>query len=303
MPDLESDEDGLILVVVLWALIVLSVLAAGFAIATRTYTRAAFNIATSTRLAAAADAGINRAILQLIDPVRRTERIDGLAFPYSCRFNDEVTLAVRVTDESGKIDLNYGDERLLRKLITAAGMSNADAAATVDRIVDFRDSDDLRRPFGAEAPDYRAVGLGYGPANRELLSIDELEQVSHLPTNLVAAIRPFVTVHSRLTGIDPDVADAGLLRALSGGKLGLHASNSPRQVTLIWEALALPAELRMHTSRTAYSISAVAHGNSGGRIVRDVVVSLRPDGTFATVVWQRGEAAPSGISPTDVKCR
>ncbi len=294
----------MILVVVLWALVVLSALAASYAIATRTYTRATFHVSASARLAAVSEAGINRAILELSDSQRRANRdIDGLLGISACRFGQDVLLAIRVQDEAGKIDLNYGDERLLRRLIAATGVSDSEAGAIVDRIVDFRDSDELRRPSGAEVADYRAAGLDYGPANREFLSIDELEQVLHMPVELVAAIRPFVTVRSHLTGIDPEVSDPSLLAALSGRMLAEAAETSLPPGPGKWDALGLPAELRMHTSSTTYSVTAASSAKSGGLLVRETTVDFHADGTFSRTAWQAGVWEPLPSVDQVMPCR
>ena len=73
----------------------------------------------------------------------------------------------RRSTKSAKIDLNAAAEPLLKGLLDSVGRRGAEAAAqrVVDAILDWRDPDDLKRPNGAEAADYRAAGRKYRPPN------------------------------------------------------------------------------------------------------------------------------------------
>ena len=65
----------------------------------------------------------------------------------------------RAVDESARIDINAAPTPLLKGLLQNVGGLDADAAQhVVDAILDWRDADDLKRPNGAEAPDYRRPG-------------------------------------------------------------------------------------------------------------------------------------------------
>src|SRR5207248_8576431 len=82
---------------------------------------------------------------------------------------------VTAVDESSKIDLNYASDALLRSLMTSVGGLDDQAAShVVDAILDWRDPDDAKRPNGAEADDYRAAGLKYGPSNAPVETVGEL---------------------------------------------------------------------------------------------------------------------------------
>lgn len=68
-------------------------------------------------------------------------------------------------DENGKINLNLADVALLSAFLKALGEDEAQARQLAGAIVDWRDEDSLLQPGGgAEAPDYAAAGLPYGPA-------------------------------------------------------------------------------------------------------------------------------------------
>ncbi len=69
-------RDGIALVAVLWVLVLLSVIAAGFLYETRTQTKLARNLVENAKARALADAGVHRAVLALLGP-----RTDGLPGP------------------------------------------------------------------------------------------------------------------------------------------------------------------------------------------------------------------------------
>jgi len=84
----------------------------------------------------------------------------------------------------------------------------------VDAIADWRDRDDLRRPNGAEEPEYRAAGLKYGPSNARFETVTELARVLGVTTALYARVAGSLTVHARQGGINPATASRDVLLAL-----------------------------------------------------------------------------------------
>jgi general secretion pathway protein K len=208
-------QRGIALVAVLWIVVLLSIAAASMLHAGRTDARLARNLAEQAEAAALADAGVNRAILALLDsrPERRW-RVDGtpVGMPFAGRM-----LHVAIQDERGRIDLNTAPDELLAGLLRNVGGLPQDAAdALVDRIADWRDPDDLRRLNGAEAADCRQAGLAYGPRNAPFQSVDELLLVLGVTPDLFRRIRPAITVHARTASIDPLVAPRQALAALPG---------------------------------------------------------------------------------------
>jgi general secretion pathway protein K len=216
--------------------------------------------------------------------------------PFGCRIDEEATVTIAIQDEAGKVDINLGNERLLAAALQAAGASASEISSVIDRLVDFRDRDNLPRPGGAEEVDYRAAGLKHGPKNEEFVSIDELEQVLGFPPNLLRQLRPYVTVHSRVTGIDTTVAPLALLRALLARELGdaqTHSvpSDAPSDLQERTNAAAIAADLRVGSAQTVFSLTSVAVLKGGGRFVREASVRLSAgqDEPYRFLAWQRGE--------------
>ena len=90
------------------------------------------------------------------------------------------SLTIAVQDEAGKVDLNIGSEATAARARSRGRRGGGEAAA--DAILDFRDSDDDRRPSGAERAEYRAAGRPQGPKNAPFFVVEELAAVLGLAT-------------------------------------------------------------------------------------------------------------------------
>jgi general secretion pathway protein K len=205
---------GVALVAVLWALTFLSLAAASFTVTIRSESHVARNLEENARARALADAGIAIGIMAMMDrsPDARWPA-DGS--PHVFRFaGGEVSVSVR--DEAGKIDLNRAPDDLLKGLLVVLGLAPEDAAPLVDAIIDYRDPDGLRRLNGAEDPDYARAGLPYGAKDRRFEAVEELQRVLGMNPTLYARMRPFVTVYSGQSGIDPRVARQEVWMSLPG---------------------------------------------------------------------------------------
>jgi general secretion pathway protein K len=288
-----SAERGFALLIVVWGLGVLSLIALSFAVTVNSHTKAAANIIESVKVQAAADGGVLLAALKLGrlsgQPSSQPPEPDGTILHVVCRTPDGVALTITAEDEGGKIDLNAADDRLLQRLFVHFGASQDQAAALVDAVVDYRDSDSLRRIHGAEASEYQSAGLTPGPKNARFDSVEELEQVLGLPQHLYAAVRPYLTVYSRRTGIDPQYAPLPDLAAAAG----LSPAQADSLATgrgLARQSVQIPSEFVAPSSRRAFRVTVVGRSEAGAVFVRVAILELTgaQERPFAVRDWQRG---------------
>jgi general secretion pathway protein K len=109
-------------------------------------------------------------------------------------------------EEAGtRLDLNRASPDALRALL---GDSLADA------VLDWRDTDDLQRPFGAEAEWYRAHGR-VPPRNGSLASVDELRLLRGFDSATVRRVAPFLTTSGQIL-LDLNAAPPEVLATLPG---------------------------------------------------------------------------------------
>ncbi|HEY8515012.1 MAG TPA: hypothetical protein VIS07_05840 [Candidatus Binatia bacterium] len=197
-----ADESGFALVIVMWLFTVLFVLGAEFAGAMRQDATATKNFADETQsyylATAAANLTFYRAFLDR-DRGTRLELVGndqegqpGLDVeeegPLVHRDGEwhEVQLwgapvMVRVTDEGGKIPINFPASAydtklypLLVHVLTNMGVELERASAIADAVVDWQDDDDEHRVNGAESDYYLSLPKPYIAKNARLDSLEEL---------------------------------------------------------------------------------------------------------------------------------
>jgi general secretion pathway protein K len=254
-------EEGIALIAVLWMLTLLSIVAAALSLESRSSTRIARNMAENAAARAAADAGIQRAILDLeaspTGPMDTAKfRADGTV--YTWRFADS-TVHISVQDEGGKVNLNQAPEALLAALFDSVGVDPGMAQSLADAIADFRDADNLPRPRGAEETEYRAAGLAWGPKNAPFQAVEELQQVLGMTPEIYERVAPDLTIYSLGAAVNPTKVGERLTEILR-----LAGFNS------LAGSQGIPAYI------PAYSIRAEVKNSNATAFVRKAVVLLHP---------------------------
>jgi len=206
-------QSGIALVLALWMTVLLTLIASGFAFSMRSEALATRNAVALAQARAIADGAVERTAYELMRPrVTDAWTFDGQPHRWA---EGEAGVVVTAVDEAAKIDLNAAPDPLLRNLlIVVGGLDDQAAGALVDAIADWRDPDDLRRPNGAELPEYRAANSKYAPANAPFETIGEAARVLGMTAVVFQRIAPLVTVYSRQPGVNPATADRRVLLAL-----------------------------------------------------------------------------------------
>lgn len=207
-------ERGAAFVLVLWLLALLTILLGSFALISRTEALQARHLFDTTAARYAAEAGVNRVVYQMAIPDPQLRWVpDGRA--YELEF-EQAQLVIRVTDESGLIDLNAADTLTLSNLLVANGLDQGQADAIADAILDWRDTDDLLSPNGAEDPDYKAAGYDYGAKDAPFDTVSELQQVMGVTAELYERLAPAFTIYSGQPTPNVAFAPFEVLRAFIG---------------------------------------------------------------------------------------
>lgn len=312
-----ENERGLALVSVLWVLALLAVIAGSFTVGARTESKLAYNLGENAKARALADAGIQRAVLALLEPQteglvdRRAEemselgsRLDGTARVW--RFGGGEVL-ISIFDEAGKIDLNIAVDELLAGLFISLGVNSGEAAALVDAIADFRDPNDFKRLNGAEETDYRAAGRDYGPKNAPFQAIDELQLVLGMTRDLYRRAAPALTVHSGRPEIDPSTAPRVVLMALPGidaaevdALLDARADGDEDALEIMLADIArFPgAGLFGQAADAVSTLRAEAHTAGGAVFVREAVARLGESPEIVLFqAWREGRSTVEKEAP------
>ena len=206
-------QRGAALLLVMWLILLLSGLVAGYAAAARIESMQGNGLARGTASGEAARAGVEYAASRLLDPdPAQRWASDGRSYRFAF---DGAQVEVAVRDEAGKIDLNAAGHALLLEFFVALGENRDAASRLAGAILDWRDEDSLTQPAGgAEDPNYQGAGLAWGAKDAPFETVAELEQVLGMRPALYASAAPYLTVFSGAAMPDARSADGIVLQAM-----------------------------------------------------------------------------------------
>lgn len=256
-------DRGFALLVVLWAVVLLTLLVSQLTAAGRTELQVAANLRGAAAAEAAADGAVHAAVFHVLNPAQPWSPGVDRALPVP---GGQAVL--RIEDEGGKVNPNTAPPELLRALLRRVGADSRTADRLAAAIVDWRFPGSQGQPGGAKEPQYRAAGRTYGPAGAPFRSVSELGAVLGMTPELLARLAPNVSV---FTEGEPDLAAATpivrqAIQDLRGGRLTPSRAQPLRTVT----------------------ITARVTGDAGGRFVRRATIRLgrsEKEPMFRILTW------------------
>jgi len=280
-------QRGMALVIVLWVVVLLGVIATGHSSNAHTTTLLAARQVEIAQLRAAAHAGLQRAIIELLAqgspdpwPVNGSEQSIKI-------LHHEVSVAIR--DTSGLLDLNSASQRLLSVVIAPAMAEQATRESLAEAILDWRDADSLVRLNGAEAAAYSPSQLGWTIRNGPFATIDELRYVIGMTDEVFARLAPLVTVHSGRRGVNIEYAPAELIRAITGEEIVVTNPDLPR--TSPTASGQRPGGARAGTFHITIRASS-AMSTSAATLAAVVRITPTADKPFTILHWQEPMRSP-----------
>jgi len=229
---LTTSEEGVALLMVLWVLTILMVIVLSFSFMTRTETLATLAFREGMEKKFLAEAGIQRGIEEIYYMKQNPQlaqleesdawKTDGT--PYSGRLG-EGDYAVRITDESGKIDINTLTDAsgiILKTLLIQMGVEDEQGDTIVDSILDWKDADDLVRLHGAESDYYQSLPNPYKAKNANFDTLEELLLVKGMTYEIFfggggkKGLVNFITINSGMNIINVNAAPKEVLMAIPG---------------------------------------------------------------------------------------
>jgi general secretion pathway protein K len=226
-------EDGVALLIVLWVITILMVLVMSFSLLTRTEANSTVFFRDGVQKKFFAEAALERAIMEInhrqtyknqavVLEGNEVVRIDGRAYNGSIGTGRYV---FRLFNESGKINLNTLSTRsglILNNLLVNLGIVKETADTIVDSILDWIDTDDLRRLNGAESDYYQSLPNPYKAKNARLDTIEELLLIKGMSPDILFGTKEqkglihFVTIYSSTRSLNINTAPREVLMALPG---------------------------------------------------------------------------------------
>jgi general secretion pathway protein K len=320
-------DDGVALIVVVWVVMVLSLLIAGFAFTMQVETQIASYHRKSVQALAVAHSGVEVAKMFLVqDAVSpTTSGADFLdeAWSHNEEFYQNHVVGsgfynVTVTDEESKLNINQLTQLQLRRLLNLLDVEWGNVDVVVDSILDWIDDNDLTRLEGAESDYYMSLVPPYRAKNAPIDQLDELllvrgvtpEILYGTPATEDEEARPglidFVTTmptrHVNINTASPVVLQVALdidsqtaenivtRRNGAGGDTPMPFRSIEELNTFLnrpQTARATDEQIPLGTTSTIFTVKSVA--NVGG-VQRIVFATLRRDGPNVTLVSWRERA-------------
>ena len=277
------------LVLVLWIIVLLSVIGISHSRNVRLDMQIARHHVEHAKARALAEAGVNRAIYELFNNNEETRWLfNGQLYQMSLPEGD---VQIMIRNTSGLVDINTASPSVLETLFSGVQIDQQERSALVDAIMDWKDSDDLKRLNGAEDADYKEKGLDYGTPDRPFFSIGELRYVMGMNTAIYNTISPYITVFSGQGMINQAFAPEELSALFSGSEeisLGSKMNENIETPTDNMDQEQLPADLMLGDTSNKFHISTwatVASGAMAGLEI-DVETTQRSGDVYTILSWQ-----------------
>ncbi len=207
-----------ILILTLWVLSFLAVFAVGLSRSVSAQLRLAAHFQNRLKMYYLANAGIERAIVEL----RADEDLgcDNLSEKWanSEEFEEiplgDGYLVLSIEDEAGKININKVSLSVLKRVLESTGGIEPDAAADIaNAIVDWRDADIIISTGGAENDYYEHLQAPYPCKNGAFQIPEEVLLVKGMTPQIYSKIAGVITVYGG-GKVNVNTVDAGVLGAL-----------------------------------------------------------------------------------------
>ena len=192
-------EGGFALVAVLWILVLVGAIAGALLADARAERRGAANARATTQARWAARAGLARALYQVDTTLTRSATgfalgVDSTALPFVEFAVAGVAVRVVALDARARVNLNLADAAQLRRLLVALGVDSKEGSSLANAVLDWRDSDQVRRPNGAEVGDYGALRPPSRPKDAPFDRVDELATVLGMTPSIYHRAASHLTV-------------------------------------------------------------------------------------------------------------
>lgn len=253
-----DNEKGIALFLVLWVLVLLSVIVGEFCYVMRTEVNITGNFKEATQAYYIAGAGLNRAIAELVKnariPIKENDpKGEETETEQRLRVNTDIPpvtfgggqFKVRVASESGKININTSDTRLLKMILAGFELEDGDRDIIVDSILDWRDKDHLHRLNGAEDDYYQSLSQPYECRDGDFMSVGELLLVKGVtPELFYGGLEKLITVYG-------DGSNA-LLPVSTSGRVNINAADHDMLMSLPGMTEELVREIINHRKTTDF---------------------------------------------------
>jgi general secretion pathway protein K len=287
-----NPEGGSVAILALWGIALIFMLIAPVAFATHGELQIAHNALAESRARLAAEAGTQLGLLRLLRSHDSGGVFDGTPQAWQ---QGSTKVAIAISDEAGKIDLNLAPLEMLTGLFEAVGANQETAALIACNILDRRGD------TGTDCPQSDTPHTGQRFAVPE-----ELAELPGIGDQLYNRVADDITVISGASAIDPMVAPRSVLLAIPGATASLVDSFIESRATMrdlgTADAELIPsaaAPYVMASPGRDYTITATAMTIDGARYRAELQVRLtgRAAQPYQVMAWRTPPADRDAMPP------
>jgi len=225
-----ASREGIALLMVLWVLMVLMVIVLSFSFMARTETLSTRSFKEGIEKKFFAEAGVERGIVEIYYRVQNLALESGDMWKTDgTSYLDQIgggSYTVRITDESGKIDLNMLNDTsgiILKNLLINSGVKDEDVNTIVDSTLDWKDKNvGMHRLSGAGDDYYMSLPNPYKVKHADFDTVEELLLIKGMTPEIlfgngeIRGIIDFLTVFSKMPAVNINAAPKEVLIAVPG---------------------------------------------------------------------------------------
>jgi len=270
-------KNGFALLVVIWAIGLISLLILSFVSNSRSRLLTAYNRVYSEKASLILDGIINISSANILkDSLSAATSNSSIHYDNNlkmCSF-DDAAVAITITAETGKVDLNLASRELLISVFTGLALNKKIAEQISDNIIDYR-TDKSGLSF-LSSPNQTKPFL---PKHSIFESVMELDQVEGINQDLFKKVIPLFTVHSRNIGVDPSKAPSALFAILIGEKINIvdQLLNNPDSISFDRNDSRFPNQFKSSGNSLAYFIHTEAVLPTKQSSARDAIIEINLD--------------------------
>ena len=204
---------GFALILVVWFLVLVGAIGTYLVANGRAETAIAHNVRAAAGAEALADAGIARAVFNQTDgEIANRWKLDGASHTVVVPSGQ---IEIRLADETRKINPNLASDALLAALFEVCGLERNAARRLGAAVADWVSPDGPAQEGGAKPDQYRAAGRSYSPPHAPIESLDELGLVLGMTPEILASVRPYLTIYAEAAAPEAKIAPLVIQRALA----------------------------------------------------------------------------------------
>ena len=242
------------------------------------------NLRTAAIAEAAADGAIHQAAFHSVPCTEAgctAWPTDGAPIDAS---REGISVAVCLTDESGKVNPNKANPALLAALLGAVGVPDPEAMTLADAIAAWHTRNASPAAIADRTAQYRRAGLPFAPDGRNFTDVSDLRFVLGMTPAILDRLRPSLSIWNQADP-DPRLATPAIRAALEK----LLATDPVSLMNL--------GPIAMAAGPRALTVTASASVERGARFTRSAVISLERDPSkppLRILNWSTAPATPCG---------